>query len=78
MPLRVDLTELNNLSDGVPDRTYCLSAETVNLALFALDALGERYMWVHDGESLTDAEWDEAGHIVGEAVEQLLTEGACS
>ncbi len=78
MPLRVDLQELNTLSADVPDRTYCLSAETVNLALFALDALSARWVWGVDGASLTDAQWDEADAIVGEAVEQLMTEGACS
>lgn len=74
----LDLKEVNDLSFDIPSRSFCLSPETTNICLIALSHLEERWRWEYNGSRLTDAQWDEAASFVAVAVDELMTEGACS
>ena len=70
---KFDLAKINELvGDNAPDY-YLLSQSTVMLALDGLTRFPEmRTVWVNDGETVTDQEWDEITAMVDQAKDELI------
>lgn len=70
---KFDLTKINELTgDNAPDY-YLLSQTTVMLALDGLTRFPEmRTVWVNNGETVTDQEWDEITAMVDLAQDELM------
>jgi len=70
---KFDLTKIKELTgDNSPDY-YLLSQTTVMLALDGLTRFPEmRTVWVNNGETVNDPEWDEITAMVDQAKEELI------
>ena len=73
---RFDLTKLTALVEDETAQTVTLAPATLELCLDLLSRWPfERWMWLDDGDIISDARWDEALNLVDTACAELIPDG---
>lgn len=71
---KFDLERITGLAVDMPPVYTFLSDVTRLLCLDLLSRWpGERWMWLNDGQPITDSQWDDAEALVDQAIEELMT-----
>lgn len=74
---RIDLKQLTDLSDGIDDEQFCLTAMEVQFCFAAIHFAMQRWAWEYDAAPLTDAQWDTARDFLDDLADKLLEGVTC-
>jgi len=77
MYAKLDLKQLQDLSDGIGNEQFCLTAMEIQFIFASIHVAMQRWIWEYDTSPLADSQWDTARDFLDDLAEKLLEGVTC-